>query len=317
MTMISRRKLLSLAAVSAVTREAGAAGHTIGLNNGTYGAKTMKTADAMRAMAEIGYDGVELALMPGWPADPAVLSEGDRKETRRLAEDLGLALPAFLEVLPIDGTAPQRAHNLERLKLAAQLGHDLCPSRSPAIETILGGKSEQWEHVKASMADELKAWARVGEEAQTTICFKPHAGHAVDTPERAVWLVKQVESRRLRAVYDYSHFYVEGLPLEESLKTLFPYTEYIAVKDSSGTADNHQFLLPGDGKTDYVSYFRLLKKLGYAGFVGIEVSAMIHQKPGYQALPTLRLCYERMAAAFSKAGVERPRRRATPSRSNA
>ena len=112
MTMISRRKLLSLAAVSAVTREAGAAGHTIGLNNGTHGAKTMKTADAMRAMAQIGYDGVELALMPGWPADPAVLSEGDRKETRRLAEDLGLALPAFLEVLPIDGTAPQRAHNL-------------------------------------------------------------------------------------------------------------------------------------------------------------------------------------------------------------
>jgi len=314
MTGTSRRSFLALAGAAAVTR---AAGHTIGLNNGTYGAKTMKTSDALHAMAEIGYDGVELALMPGWPTDPAVLSSGDRKEIRKLAEDLGLALPSFLESLPLDGTAAKRAHNLERLKLAAALAHDLCPTRPPIVETIMGGKAEQWEQVKSSMADELAGWARVGQEMQTTICVKPHASHAADTPERAVWLLKQVNSRRLRAVYDYSHFYVEGLPLEQSLRTLFPYTEYIAVKDSSGTEENHQFLLPGDGKVDYVSYFQLLKKLGYAGFIGVEVTSMIHQKPGYDPLPTLHLCYERMAAAFSQAGLERPRRRSPALRSKA
>ena len=103
----------------------------------------MKTADALHAMAEIGYDGVELALMKGWPTDPAVLTGDARKEVRKLVENLGLALPAFLEVLPVDGTSARREQNIERLKLGAQLAHDLCPSRPPAVETILGGKSEQ------------------------------------------------------------------------------------------------------------------------------------------------------------------------------
>lgn len=304
---MNRRTFLSCAVASAI---AGAAPspRKVGLNNGTYGAKTLKTADVMRDMAEIGYDGVEFALMPGWPTDPEVLSAGERKEIRKLAEDLGLALPSFLEVLRVEGPSGQRAHNLERLKLDASLAHDLCPSAPPLIETILGGKADQWDQVKQSMADEMHAWARVGEETKTTICFKPHAAHAVDTPDRAVWLLKQVNSPRLRAVYDYSHFFVEGLPLKESLKTLFPYTAYIAVKDSSGTEENHQFLLPGDGSVDYVSYFSLLKELGYSGYVGVEVTSMIHQKPGYEPLPALHLCYDRMAAAFSKAGLERPRR---------
>ena len=64
-------------------------------------------------------------------------------------------------------------------------------------------------------------------------------------------------------------------------------------------------------------YFRLLNKLGYAGFIGVEVTSMIHQKSGYQPLPTLRVCYERMASAFARAGLQRPRKSTPMSRSEA
>ena len=306
MNTLSRRELLSLAAVSAVSGTASAAGHTVGFNNGTNGTKSMKAADALRTMAKIGYDGVELALMPGWPTDPAVMSEGDRKELRGLVNLTGRALPASLEVLGLKGTAENRAHNLERLKLAIDLGHVLMPGNPPVVETILAGKSEEWEQVKGRFADELAGWARLGEERENTICFKPHAGQAVDTPERAIWLLDQVRSKRLRIVYDYSHFFVEGLPLDETLRKLIPYTAYVAVKDATGTPQDHQFLLPGDGKTDYARYFRLLKELEYSGFVGVEVSAMIHRKPDYQTVPALRLCYERLAPIFKEAGLQRP-----------
>jgi sugar phosphate isomerase/epimerase len=307
MKSLTRRRFLPTLAVPLLAA-AKSAGHTVGFNNGTYGAKSMQTSDALHAMAEIGYDGVELALMPGWPTDPASMSAADRQDLRRLVNDTGLALPAFLESLPFKGTTENRAHNLERLRLAADLGHFLSPGNPPVVETIIGGKAEEWDAVKGRMLDELAGWAKLGEELDNVFCFKPHAAHAVDTPERAVWLMNQIRSKWLRVVYDYSHFYVAGLSLMDSLRKLLPYTSYIAIKDSAGTEANHQFLLPGDGKTDYPTYFQLLKEFGYSGYVGVEITSMIHTKPGYQPLPTLRLCYERIAPIFKQAGLERPKR---------
>ena len=279
---------------------------TIGLAFGTYGMKTLTIEEALPTIAAIGYDGVEPALMPGWPTDPAQMSAARRKTLRQLIADNGLAVPAMLEVLPLVGTAKSRATNLERLKLAVALGNELCPSRPPIVETILGGKKAEWERVKARMVDELKDWARVAEDGRTTVCFKPHAGDAVQCAERALWLIREVGSSRIRIVFDYSHFYVEGYPLESSLKQLIAYTPFIVVKDSEGSSEKHAFLLPGDGKTDYLAYFRLLKELGYAGAVAVEVSAMIHRKSGYEPVPTAKLCYARLAPLMDRAGLRRP-----------
>ena len=205
----------ALAAVSGFSSAWGYTGNdvprTIGLAFGTYGMKTLTTEAALRTIARIGYDGVEPALMPGWPTDPAQLSAADRKTLRRLIGDLGLAVPAMLESLPLQGTPKSRAANLERLKRAVALGNELVPSSPPMIDTILGGKTADWERIKGRMVAELKDWAKVAEDGRTTVCFKPHAGDAVQSPDRALWLVREVGSPRIRIVYDYSHFYVEGL----------------------------------------------------------------------------------------------------------
>ena len=319
MQNFSRRSFFPLMAVPVLQREAAAAGRTIGLNTGTYGMKSLTIADALRTIADIGYDGVEIAMMPGWPTDPAILSKGNRQEIRRILDGGGLALPSLMESLSMDAgadAAPKNhAHRLERLKLAIALAHELSPRNPPVIETVLGGKTAEWEEVKRRMADELGGWAKLAEEGGITICFKPHADQAVDFPDRALWMLKQVPSPRIRIIYDYSHFYVQGLTLEERLRTLLPYTAYIAVKDSAGDRNKHQFLLPGDGHTDYVAYLRLLKELGYGGFVGVEITSQIHSKPGYEPVATSRLCYQRLAAAFEKAGVQRAKRPRVPAAS--
>jgi sugar phosphate isomerase/epimerase len=304
--VVNRRGFLSLVAMPVLR----AADHTIGLNTGTYGMKSMKTADALHTISDIGYDGVELCLIAGWPTDPAVLSAGGRQEIRHILDDTGLALPSLMDSLSMDGTPKNRAHHIERLKLAFALAHELSPRKLPVFETVLGGKSDDWDQTRDRIADELHDWAKLAEDGGITICFKAHADQAVDTPERAMWLLKQVNSPRIRLIYDYSHFRVQGLSLEESLRELLPYTSYIAVKDSAGDRNKHQYLLPGDGGTDYVAYFRLLNESGYTGFVGIEITAQIHSKPGYDPIATAKLCYQRLAPAFEKAGVHRPTRKA-------
>jgi len=302
----------ALAALSGVSSAWGYAGNdlprTIGLAFGSYGMKALTTEAALRAIARIGYDGVEPALMPGWPTDPAQMSAADRKTLRRLIGDLGLAVPAMLESLPLQGTPKSRAANLERLKRAVALGNELVPSSPPMVDTILGGKTADWERIKGRMVAELKDWAKVAEDGRTMVCFKPHAGDAVQSPDRALWLVREVGSPRIRVVYDYSHFSLAGLPLESSLKQLIGYAPFVVVKDSQGTPERHVYLLPGDGNTDYLAYFRLLKELMYGGFVAVEVSSLIHRKPDYQPVPTAELCYARLASLMDRAGIRRPGR---------
>ena len=283
---------------------------TIGLAFGTYGMKTLTTEAALQTIAHIGYDGVEPALLPGWPTDPAQMSAVGRSTLRRLIDDLGLAVPAMLESMPLQGTADSRAANLERLRRAVALGNELVPASPPVVDTILGGKTTEWERIKGQMVAELKDWSKVAEDGRTTVCFKPHAGDAVHSPDRALWLVREVGSPRIRIVFDYSHFYVARVSLESSLKQLIAYAPFVVVKDSQGTPEKHVYLLPGDGNVDYLAYFRLLKELKYSGFVAVEVSSMIHRQPDYQPVPTAELCYSRLAPLMNRAAVRRPERNA-------
>jgi inosose dehydratase len=175
------------------------------------------------------------------------------------------------------------------------------------VQSIVGGKIGQWEQTKQRLAEQLSDWARVGEQSRTIVCFKPHASHVVHTPERALWLQRRVDSRWLMVDYDYSHFYLEGMSLASSLKQLLPVTAYVQVKDSRGTPETHDYLLPGDGATDYVELLSILKEDKYIGFVNVEVSSHIHRKPDYQPIATARLCYQRLAPLFGKVGLRRPR----------
>ncbi|WP_321476895.1 sugar phosphate isomerase/epimerase family protein [uncultured Paludibaculum sp.] len=299
MSPLSRRAFLLASAAPL----AWAAKPRIPLCFGTYGMKSLLTDEALKTLSAIGYDGVELCLLPGWPCDPAALPPSARREIRSLLDSTGLVLPAVLEGLPLAGTPEKRTYNLERLKLAAALAHGLSPLCPPVLDTVLGGKAADWLLVRDRFADELDAWARLAATLDFTVCCKPHADQALNSPQRALWLLRQVNSPRLRLIYDYSHMLVEGYSLESSLTALLPHIAFISVKDARGNSAHHEYLLPGDGATDYAAYFRLLDKLGYGGGVGVEVSSMIHQRPGYQPVETARLCYRRLEQAMAQAGL--------------
>ena len=55
---------------------------SISLGFSLYGMKTLALDAALEACAKIGYDAVELACMPDWPAAPQRLSKADRQHLR-------------------------------------------------------------------------------------------------------------------------------------------------------------------------------------------------------------------------------------------
>lgn len=277
----------------------------IGFGFGTYGMKSLSTMDALRVCADIGYDGVELALMQGWPTQPSLLSKQDRREIHDSLAELDLTVPSLLESLPCLRSDKQHLANIEKLKRATELAHDVSPDKPPVVQSIVGARTGQWERSKHRLVNQLADWADVGRQSQTTVCFKPHASHAVHTPERALWIHRQVDSPWLKVVYDYSHFSLEGLPLAASLKQLLPITAYVQIKDSRGTPKEYEYLLPGAGETDYLKLLSVLKEASYNGFVSVEVSSHIHRKPGYDPVSTARTCYQRLAPLFAQLGLNR------------
>ncbi len=256
-----------------------------------YGMKSLSISEGLRICSEIGYECVELAVMPDWPSAPEKLTSDGRRDLQKQLVDRKLTLAAIMENLPlaVDGEAHQR--NLDRLKRAAELTHDLAPKQTPLIETILGGSPDKWPMLKEKFIERLRDWAKVAEASDSVITIKAHVAGALHLPSDAAELVRQVGSKNLRMAFDQSHFQLRGLAMADAWAAAAEFTRFVHVKDARGEAKSFQFLLPGDGGTDYVQLFRLLKASRYAGPVIVEVSGQLFSKPDYDPLAAAKKCW--------------------------
>lgn len=276
----------------------------IGFGFSLYGMKTIQPLQALKICADIGYSGVELACLKGWPGDPALLMKADRDQLRSELNDLALDLPCLMDNLGLVVADEVHRANLERLKEVGQLAHELVPAAPPVIETVLGGKPGEWDRVKERMVEKLRDWEKVAAAQHVVIAIKAHAFGALHTPQDAVWLVEQIGSPWIRLVYDYSHFQRQGIPLQESLAKMLSKTVFVHVKDNITIDGKTEFALPGDaGDVDYIQYLKQLRDGGYRGAVVVEVSGQVFGKPGYDPIAAAMRCYKNLQPAFIKAGL--------------
>jgi sugar phosphate isomerase/epimerase len=308
--LITRRQSLAcaaglVAAIAGTTKLPAADDQVIGLGFSLYGMKSLSPSQAIATCHEIGYDCFELPLMPGWPADPEKLDVSARKELKATIEKSGLRLSALMENLPLLGDEKVHAANLQRLKLAAELAHNLVPEKPPLIETVLGGKPAEWDKVKEKMVLRLKDWASIAEDKKVSIAIKAHVGNALHKPTDALWLLEQVGSKSVRLAFDQSHFGLQKISLESALETMLPQTIFIHVKDAEGDATKFQFLLPAEKENRYAEYFKFLAEKKYRGDIVVEVSGQIHAKPGYDPVGAAKKCYQPLAAAMKEARIRR------------
>ena len=263
-----------------------------------YGMKKIPVRQAISQIAKIGYQALELTLMPGWDTEPKLLSKTDRMEIRKQIGGLGLELSAVMESLRLGPDTNQQVY-LERLRAAAEAAHELSPGPPAFIETAVGGRSSAWVETRREMADQLGAWARALEPLKTVLAFKGHVGNAMDRPDRVLWMLDQVTSPWIRIGYDYSHYKIHGLDMRKTMDQLVGRSVFIHVKDSVGTEQNYRFLLPGDsGEINYGEYARILRELGYQGPVLAEVSLQLSGQPGYDGVAAAKRCWENLSPFF-------------------
>lgn len=275
------------------------------LSFSTYAMRGIPLPKALSQIVDIGFDGVEIAIMPGHGAEPGQLSAARRNELRCQMDLIGLPLTALMEHLPPSEDKAGHRRDLDRLAAAMELAHDLAWRRKPPlVQTVLGGG--KWEDCRSFYRDRLGDWVTVAKRHRVVLAIKPHRSGAMSRPEEAIWLIEQLDRPHyLRMVYDYSHYAYRDMPLEETVRTALPFTAHVAVKDAVQQDDRVVFKLPGEQNTHYPTLFSTLYMGGYRGDICCEVSSMISRQRDYDPVAAAKLCYQNMAAALKTAHVRR------------
>jgi sugar phosphate isomerase/epimerase len=264
---------------------------------------------AVAHCAQLGFDGLEMTVVPRWSTDAARLDAAERKRIRKLYDDHGIALCALSGNTPVLPQAPADvAVNLARfrsyLDLAAELQH---PGERLTVSTTSGGAEEDWERVKDVLVERFGALAAHAERAGVAVAVETHVGQALALPEQVLWILQQVNSPALTVLFDISHFNIRGIDIDEVVAQLAPHSLHTQVKDERGVAPNHEFLIPGEGEMDYVRYLQAMARADYNGYVTTEISVMVQRRPDYDPLAAATQSYQVLSRAFEEAGVARVR----------
>lgn len=277
------------------------------LGYSTWGMPTVPIDTAIHHIAQLGYDGIELTIIPRFTTELSTLDAAERKRIAALLKQHNLALPAIAahsSLLETDAAAHER--NMWRLKGGVDLAVELAQGDElPAVNTTPGGKPEQWDTQKNFLAERIGELVNYAAERGVTIAMEPHIGAIIDTPAKVLELLEIVNSPYLKVNFDISHFDIVGMPTEETVTALAAVSAHTHVKDQRGIAPDFEFLIPGEGTFDYVGYLKAMQAHGYDGFITAEVSFMVQARENYDPLAAATLSYETLSRAFTEAGIER------------
>lgn len=277
------------------------------LGYSTWGMPTVPIDTAIHHIAQLGYDGIELTIIPRFTTELSTLDAAERKRIADMLKQHNLALPAIAahsSLLETDAAAHER--NMWRLKGGVDLAVELAQGDElPAVNTTPGGKPEQWETLKNFLAERVGELVDYAAERGVTIAMEPHIGAIIDTPAKVLELLECVNSPYLKVNFDISHFDIVGMSTEETVSALAAVSAHTHVKDQRGIAPDFEFLIPGEGTFDYVGYLKAMQAHGYDGFITAEVSFMVQARENYDPLAAATLSYETLSRAFTEAGIER------------
>ncbi|MGI9471587.1 MAG: sugar phosphate isomerase/epimerase family protein [Rubripirellula sp.] len=298
---------LTAKAISQPSKSLSAESAKVGIPIGfsTYGLPGTSIDDAVAMALRVGYDTLELCVTEDRDECAEKLSFKQRRDTRRRIYQSGLEISSLMAHLqPLD-SAERHQLDLERLKRISNLAHDLSPELPPVIQTVLGGTD--WKTQQGLLVERLASWAKIAKDHEVTVAIKPHRGHAMSRPTEAKWLIEQLGSPpSLKMWFDYSHFVLRDMTMDQTVQDSLPILAGVAVKDAKLVEGKVRFALPGEaGTIDYKELFSTLYEGGYREAVCVEVSSQVWKRPDYRAFEAMDKSYVAISNALIRAQIPR------------
>ncbi|MHB9032259.1 MAG: sugar phosphate isomerase/epimerase family protein [Anaerolineae bacterium] len=272
-----------------------------------WGMPKVPVTESIPALAKMGFQGLELAVTPGWNTALDNLDDAYRHLIKKLFAENGLALTAVAgHTSMIDRDPSKNQANMDYLRRAIDLAAELRQPGQPAImASLVGGRPEDWLPWRELLAERIHALGDYAQSQDVILAIEPHCGTALDLPDKATWLFATVNHPSVRMNFDISHMDVMGIGIDECVPIMAPLAVHTHVKDQTGIYPNHTFLTPGEGPFDFKHYLRAMQAAGYDGYVVAEVSVMVQRRPDYDAITHAELCYRTLDNAFQAVGIDR------------
>jgi D-psicose/D-tagatose/L-ribulose 3-epimerase len=214
---------------------------------------------------EWGFDGVELFINPDEPANiPAIRATLDRLQLERTT---CCVLPREANLISSD--AAIRAHAVEFLKTCvdrtARLGARLmCGPLHSGLGVFTGARRTDKEWTWAVKG--LRTVAARAEKKGVTICIEPlnrFETYFLNTLEDAARLVREVDAPNVKIHFDTFHSNIEEKHQAEALRAVAKDLGHVHISENDRG-------IPGTGHVDWKGIFKVLKEVGYDGWLTIE-----------------------------------------------
>jgi D-psicose/D-tagatose/L-ribulose 3-epimerase len=214
---------------------------------------------------EWGFDGVELFLSPDEPANlPAVTATLDRLQLERTT---CCVLPRHANLVSSD--AATRAQGVEFLKKCvdrtADLGASLaCGPLYAGLGVMTGSRRTEKEWQWAVKG--LRAAATRGQKRGVCLCLEPlnrFETYFLNTLEDAARLVHDVGAPNVKIHFDTFHSNIEEQHPTEALRAVAKDLGHVHISENDRG-------IPGTGHVDWKGILKVLKEIGYDGWLTIE-----------------------------------------------
>ncbi len=264
--------------------------------------------EALRRIAAAGYDGVEiLADVPHWYAFS--VSEGDVRSLKALLGELQLSVASlnantaagyygrmFWEPLfepSLGNPDPEaRAWRIDYIKRCIDLARELeCDTVSVTSGRMVPGMPpEEGRKVLRQSLEELLDYAQ-GTGVRLAMEYEP--GLLVERGEEVAALIREIGASHFGANMDFGHSRVLGENPWTVIMDLGAHIFHVHLEDIR--EGKHYHRIPGDGDVNFPLILRGLRRIGYRGFLTVELYTYPHEPDhaAREALNFLRHIYEK------------------------
>lgn len=250
--------------------------------------------DAIRLLADIGYQGISITLDHGAlnPFDLRLEAKLDQVATELQRHRLRCVIETGARFLldpqtkheptlvtPNPAAQARRIDFLRRaIDIAAQLNAD-CVSLWSGIVHDGAGQPEAMSRLVNGLQPVLAHAA----QKQVDLAFEPEPGMLIDTLASydellAALEATSVDTSRLRLTIDIGHLHCQGeLPISEKIRQHGRRLRNVHIEDMR--AGVHEHLQFGEGEIDFPPVIAALEKIRYDGLLSVELSRHSHEGP--------------------------------------
>jgi sugar phosphate isomerase/epimerase len=219
----------------------------------------------IKYVSEIGFDGAELSIMDIRSVDP--------KKIKEITKRYGLIIPAigagryfskngfFFSSKEKDVRQKAIKEVNKYIKFSSQLNSHFI------IGLVQGNFENSYEEGFKYVEECLQECVRVAEAEGVILLLEPinHLSPGIiRTVGEGIRMLNEVNSSSIKLLIDTYHMNIEERSITESIKKAKGYIGHVHLSD-----DNR--LAPGQGHIDFGAIAKILKEIGYQGFVSGEI----------------------------------------------